>query len=446
MKRFIDFLGSFRFAGIVLSVIIILSIIGSLIPQGGEAAVTEKLTAIFGANGEKVYSFLKFTGFSNIYSSYFFIFLIFLFGLSLAVRTWRLLPFALQGFSGKNVVKFDNVIDTALTKEGILDILKKRDWRTVTDHERPRFFKTSKYSIGRFGVVILHAGILVVMIGALIGYIGGYKGFMNILEGDSDNVAVLPSGDLKPLGFDVACDDFNVEYYDNSTRAKSYTSIVTIKENGVEVKKATIDVNHPLKHKGVVLYQTSFGYYPNKNAKAIFSIKIGSEEREYAENFNKMFKIKGDYVGKIVDFAPTLAADEEGRIYSASDEIRNPAVLLEVYEVENPVLRGWVLKNNPSSGDFKELGFKLDFKGLYGTEYTGLSVKKDPGTPIVYMGFLLIILGVIFVYLPNYTVVFFEIEEKGNMRVLHYTVRELRRRRVLNPSDEFPKLFDIGRL
>lgn len=446
MKRFIDFLGSFKFAGIVLSVIVILSIIGSLIPQGGEAAVIEKLSVIFGASGEKVYNVLKLTGFNNIYSSYLFIFLIFLFGLSLAVRTWRLLPFALKGFSGKNVIKFDNVVGTKLSKEVILDILKKRDWRTVADHERPNFFKTSKYSFGRFGVIILHAGILVVMIGALIGYICGFKGFMNILEGDSDDVAVLPSGELKPLGFDVVCDNFSVEYYDNSTRAKSYTTVVTIKENGVEVKKATIDVNHPLQYKGVAFYQTNYGFYPNKNAKVLFSVNNGSEEREYSENFGKMFKIKGNYVGKIVDFAPTLAADEEGRIYSSSNEMLNPAVLLEVYEVENPILRGWVLKNNPSSGDFKELGFKLDFQGLYGVEYTGLSVKKDPGTPLVYMGFLFIILGIIFVYLPNYTVVFFEIEEKDGMRVVRYTVKELRKRRVLNPADEFPKLFEIGGL
>lgn len=444
MNKIFDFLGSLKFAGIVLLIMVILSVIGSFVPQGDPSAVAVKLAQIFGGNSERVHSFLKITGFLDIYSSPVFIFLLFLFGLSLLIRTVKLMPFAIKGYSSEKIPALDNSVETELTVEGIDGILKKNGWKIAESQTQEGVFRASKHSLGRWGVIILHFGIIVVMIGALTGYVFGFKAFMVIIEGYSDDVAVLPTGQTIPLGFSVKCDDFNVTYYDNSTRPKSYTSIISIEEAGKTVETAKIDVNHPLKYKDIVFYQTNFGFYPNKDVKAVFSVETGGVIKNFKEGLDKGFKISDKYIAKVVDISPALAVDNDGKIYSSSSEMINPAALIEVYEEDRPVVRAWVLKKYPESGNFSEMGFKFKFEDIWGIQYTGLSVKKDPGTPLIYIGFFFVGLGVLITYLLNYTLIFFKINETGSGNKVCYAVKEQRKRRLLSPASGFVKLFVKG--
>lgn len=443
MKKIIDFIGSFKFAVIILALILALSVIGSFIPQNDSHEFMANLANLFGTDEEQVHRILDVTGFLNIYSSPFFVFLIFLFGLSIVVRTYKLLPFAFKGFQRPESVKFNEVIESNLTETEILGVLRKNGWKNFPKENESDFFMASKHSCGRFGVIILHLGIIVVMFGAMVGYFWGFNGFINLLaaEGYSDNVAVLPDGKLTPIGFDIACDNFTVEYYDNSTRAKAYTSVLSVIENGKKVKTATVDVNHPFKYKNIVFYQTNFGIYRGKGSKVLLDVETKDGSKEFKENFESLFNIQGGYTAKITDFAPDLAVNEDGKIYSASKEMLNPAVLIEIYDNDKPALRAWILKNSPMSGDFQDLGFKIQFKDLEGTAYTGLSVKKDPGTPFIYIGFLLVVIGVLLTYLFNYTAVFFEIDERGDRRFINYSMKEQRKRRIINPSETFKGLF-----
>ena len=65
------------------------------------------------------------------------------------------------------------------------------------------------------------------------------------------------------MSFSVRCDDFNITYYDLPGRkekhVKEYTSLITVLENGKEVLKRTVQVNHPLHYKGLAFYQSNYG-------------------------------------------------------------------------------------------------------------------------------------------------------------------------------------------
>lgn len=443
MKKLAYFISSFKFAAIILGLIVILSVIGSFIPQSDPHVFMTKLANIFGVDVEEIHHLLDVTGFLNIYSSPFFIILISLFGLSIAFRTYKLIPFAIKGFQRPINIKFNEVCETVLTEDEILVTLEKNGWKLAAKPNEGNLLMASKHSMGRFGVIVLHLGIIVVMLGSLVGYFWGFNGFINLLvsEGYSDNVAVLPSGKFKPLGFDIACDNFTMDYYDNSTRVKAYTSILSVIENGQKVKTVTVDVNHPFKYKDIVFYQTNFGVYKGKGSEVVLGIETKNGEKELTAAFESSFPIDGDFTGKITDFAPDLAVDENGRVYSASQDMLNPAALIEIYEDNKPVIRGWIMQNSSLSGDFKDLGFKVLFKDLTGVAYTGLSVKKDPGTALIYIGFLFIAVGVLLTYLINYTAVFFEIDEWGDRRFINYSIKEQRKRRIINPAEKFKVLF-----
>ena len=112
---------------------------------------------------------------------------------------------------------------------------------------------------------ITHLSILIILIGGIAGSLFGFRGFVNILEGETVDQIYLKVKDgevPKPIGFSVRCDDFKITYYDlprPEKHVKEYTSILTILENGKEVLRKSIEVNHPLHYKGLAFYQASYG-------------------------------------------------------------------------------------------------------------------------------------------------------------------------------------------
>jgi len=49
---------------------------------------------------------------------------------------------------------------------------------------------------------------------------------MNIVEGTSSNLAISDDGKAIPLPFEVRCDKFEVEFYENSAMPKAYRSYI----------------------------------------------------------------------------------------------------------------------------------------------------------------------------------------------------------------------------
>ncbi len=68
--------------------------------------------------------------------------------------------------------------------------------------------------------------------------------------------------EYSPLGFSVRCDDFEVEFYENSQMPREYKSWLTVIEDGKEVMRKAIEVNDPLTYKGITFYQASYGMIP----------------------------------------------------------------------------------------------------------------------------------------------------------------------------------------
>src|SRR6185369_14986578 len=95
----------------------------------------------------------------------------------------------------------------------------------------------------------------------MIGSLFGFKGNVNIPEGESVSKVVSRSGKEIDLGFSVRCEKFSVAYYNNGS-PREFKSILTILENGKPVPDHTnvrVIVNDPLTYKGITFYQSSYG-------------------------------------------------------------------------------------------------------------------------------------------------------------------------------------------
>ena len=443
LYKFCSFLSSSKFAMVISAGILILAITGSLIPKADVAVSSSQLAS----------NIVSVLGLDHIYTSPIFITLIALFALNLILCTLKLIIFDINKLSDIDNIDFKDHGRVAIKHAEVISFLKATHFDIKQEEN---VITASKNSFGKYTVIIIHTGILLVLLGALIGYLFGFKGYINILEGSSDNVAVLSTGEFVPLGFDIKVNRFDVKYYDNTTRPSAFVSDITISKESSDNDSNTsndnkslnyiLNVNSPLKYEDVSIYQHSYGFYLNKKgARFLFDVEIDNISKKYEVRFNESFKIRDNLFGKITDFAPALAVDDDGKFSTMSEEMVNPAILLEAYSMEgDPVLRSWLLSKQKTSGDFsKDYGFKMTFDKLYGVQYTGLSIKKDPGTAVVYLGFLIISIALILTYLINYTVIFIHLtkdEETGEM--IFYKVFKQRKFGRSVPAQMFYKLID----
>jgi cytochrome c biogenesis protein len=248
-------------------------------------------------------------------------------------------------------------------------------------------FFSEKGRFSRLGVYIVHLSILIILIGGMIGSLFGFRGFINILEGETVDHIFLRGQERevrKPIEFSVRCEEFNITYYDlqsREKRVKEYSSKLSILENGKEVLKQTIEVNHPLHYKGLAFYQASYG--------ALNEVALGVQRK--GQNEKTLLRISEG------ETLPVSSSNVFVRLLRYAPQVHNFGEGAQVAVLRaNQVPRTfWVMKGAPPSEQQVIDGFALTFEGIDSREYTGLQVTRDPGVWVVWIGCGLMIFGFI---------------------------------------------------
>ena len=122
------------------------------------------------------------------------------------------------------------------------------------------FYEKGRYS--RLAFFLTHLSVLVIFIGAITGSLAGFKGYVNINEGEMISSLQTRKGENKNLNFGVKCNSFQVDFYPNGA-PKDYRSDLSVIRDGKEVLRKTIRVNDPLDYEGITFYQSSYGRLPD---------------------------------------------------------------------------------------------------------------------------------------------------------------------------------------
>ncbi len=390
-----DLFRSLKLTIALLILLAILSIIGTLITQN--AARLEYIQRY----GMGLYEVLNFFNLFDMYHSLWFSAILLLLVINLITCSVHRLPGIFSQISRRSVELDDKMLkaipyvekvqiqNPAKKEEDIQSSLKKwfKNWGK-TETERAITLSSEKGGFSRLGVPITHLSILIILIGGIIGSIYGFKGHVNILEGETVDEIFLRTKDQeipKPIDFSVRCDDFNVTYYNLPGRkekhVKEYTSVITILENGKEVLKKTIQVNHPLHYKGLAFYQSNYG--------AIHDVTLGIQWKDKKEKTS--FKVlEGNTV-------PVPSTHDSIRVLQYSREVHNfgEGVQVVLFKPNQEPRPFWLLKAFPKFDEQRKDEFILTFEGFTEKEYTGLSVTKDPGVWVVWIGCGMMIFGLI---------------------------------------------------
>lgn len=380
-------LGNLQFAIVLLLLIAAFSSLGTFIEQGKDSSFYElnypDLKPFFGFISAKVILFL---GLDHVYTTWWFVLNILLFVISLfsctLVRQLPSLKFSrlwrfYNTYQSMNKFNVKSIVDNAsLTKLSFQ--LKKNNYNVVQEGQ---FIYAYKGLIGRISPVIVHASIILILFGSVIGSASGFMTQELVPTNTLFHLRnIINSGPLSVVPQDIEgyVADFKIAYSEEGVIDQFYSDLSVLDTNISLLSKKTIYVNEPLRYKGIVFYQTDWGIADltlqidgKQYAELPLSlVDAPSNNRFWISNFSRLNDLKIENVLLVLQ-------DLTGKV-SLYDSDKN--IIAEVQVGEEFSLNGHTLRI------------------LNIVPSTGLQVKSDPGTILVYIGFLMLMISTLLSY------------------------------------------------
>ena len=373
---------------IALMVLIATSIlVGAWCPQESQTGF-QKVIDTF--NGEMALT-LRQWGITDIFHSPFFLGLIGLLTVNMiACSVQRVFPKArlikqkMPFLGEKEIAKFPVTKEAKLRGSAdlvftALSCMLRKEWYSVNVQNGRLTGEWGK--ISRLAATITHIGLLSLLAGISVTSWTGFNGFKPVPIGGTLNFADSEHSKMwigKFPSWHVRVEDTRRENYASGDPKQWYTNLSVIDNaNGKVLKTQEISVNNPLEYQGVDVYQSSWGLdairvaFNGKTTDLPLRQMGGTHAAfmELDENTTMIFSLRGQ--------------DKAVRVFAKIKEWKSPKMLAEIPP-------GFAAKfGDVNIGYVKPL------------PVTGLQYKSDPGLPITYVAFGIIILGVMLAAIPH---------------------------------------------
>lgn len=380
LSRLAAWISDLRLAIALLLVIAIASGIGTAIPQREAEGLYHKLydeTPWLGLlRGDALLSLQL----DHVYSSGWFLGLLAWLALSLLLcslrRQWPALRAALRWIdyrsprqlSKLSLAETVNSADAVASLDGLEQRLRQQGWQIRRQEER---LAARKGLLGRVGPLLVHAGLVVLMLGAAWGALGGRRAEQFLAPGRT--LELMDSRGQSELT--LALDRFAVER-DPAGRPEQFRSSLRIlasnSTEGPVLREAEISVNHPLRFRGVTFYQADWGL-------AAISVQLGRSP--VLQLPLQSFPQLGEQVWGLV--LPTRPDGSQPVLLSLASE-QGP---VDIYGPDG-ALQASLAVGGPAR-EVNELPIRVESV----LSASGILLKRDPGVPLVYAGFAIALAG-----------------------------------------------------
>jgi cytochrome c biogenesis protein len=336
----------------------------------------------------------------NVYHSPWYVGIIGLILTSLAVCTFkRVVPARLPALRPVKIesiplhARFETAGDAETVRSRLADFFASRGWRI-----RERIFGgiewsfADKHNWARRGVLIAHAGFVILAAGTTLYWARGFSGEIALLDGQTSQI---PN-----TGAVIRLDDFAYRIAPTQTKSGmvyqpiDYVSHVTVSgKNGIPARM-TVRVNHPIDIDDTLYYQATYGFGMRFSVTHDGRPDKALSGRTLLEGDS--LDLPGTQRNVLYErFAPTV--DKQTGTPTADPRVNDPAVVLGVSQGGAPLGEALV-----------PLGSRIDLGGGWGLEpqkyvmYSGFQYRHDPGVPLVGIGAFVLLTGLIisFYFVP----------------------------------------------
>ena len=390
-QELLPLLADLRLAIALLLAIAIFSISGTVIEQGETLAFYQanypEAPALFGFLSWKV---ILTVGLDHVYRTWWFLALLILFGSSLTACTFtRQIPTLKASRKWSYYTQprqFEKLALSAEVEHSQLDTLTEllKRQRFLVFQEGDSLYARRGIA-GRIGPILVHASMLIVLAGSILGAMTGFFAQEIVPSGETFRIQNIfdagPWAEAQiPKDWAVRVNRFWIDYSPEGSIDQFYSDLSVVDEAGEEITRKTIHVNEPLRYRGVTLYQADWGVAGLRfhfNNSPVFDVPMATLDT------GGKGRLWGAWVPTKPDLSEgvaVLARDLKGTVLVHNNEGTLTATLRE----------GQAAEVN---------GVNLGIDAIIGS--TGLQIKADPGIPLVYLGFGLLMLGVSMSYVSH---------------------------------------------
>ena len=385
----LNFLGSRRFAIFLLLLTVVIIIIPNLLPKVGFMAPED--VEILRREKPLLHTIATYFQVGSVVRSPLFLILpVFIFS-SITICTIK----RIKRETAKKITlsvkpKPTHEIDCSSDATAIAKILRKLGWRVEPPGESEAdTIRGVRGERGFWGSVLFHAGMNVVLLGITLSLMTRYNGIMLLTDGYG-----MKAGDAflneMPVDFPVSeamLKGFKATYVDNFPVDYRMNMILEADNRVIERE---VGVNRPLKWSGYQFVPVRYGYSPR------FLIKEGNEKiLDAYVNLIVMGEQQSDHfevpaAGIIVTAELFPDYYKEGlRPKSRSRELKNPVLYLQVTKDNETVGKGFV----PLDKEISFAGYSILCSDI--KMWVMFNVSRDSGVPVITVGFILILAGLI---------------------------------------------------
>ena len=407
-RKFYRLLTSTKLTLTVLFILVFFMLLGTLFPQGG--TYNEYVKAF----GLRMYLRLAPLGVFDIFHSWYFITAAIVLYISLFLCTLRgylIERKKLISFKGKPRGAREITLNVDFTH--VEDVLKKRRFRYKKIPEDENGFSlTGVRGIRRrYLSIFFHFFLGISIVGFVLSALTRFDGYIDFEIGDkkfiprqSEEMGIYKKfKTLNPEYVDkieVELKDYKMEYiwHKDDYYPKDYKSTLIARFKGRE-KMRIIEVNKPLRFKGLTLFQ--FGYSQKFDVEVedtVFHLSSGNIFN--VNGIDGSFKIRTVYIGKLFRDTTVSEIIPNAKIYfRESNDKKWKMIERLVLDKSVPVMgKNMVLRNVK--------------------EVSGIYYKRDDGVPMLYVSFLFFMIGLFMrVFFPTYEIRLFYDKKTKNIYI-----------------------------
>jgi len=384
-----SFFARFQFGLLILGIIAVFSSLGSFIEQDESIEFYKENYSV----DRPIYGFITwksitFFGLDHIYTTWWFLTLLIILGISLVsctfTRQFPLLSISKEYFFRKKKASFlplpfsIKLQTIYFLKEYILLQIQNLNFYV---YQTKNFLYGYKGLIGRISPILVHVSLILILLGSGLGALKNFKAQEILPKGELFHIQnPIKIGSFTPIpNISTRVNDFWVEY-ENKRVHQFYSNLSILDKFGNEIKNFTISVNNPLRYKNVDFYQSDWN---------LLGIRLQDikEKRIYEYPLFSLNKVNKSWITWIKG-----NTDDYTLIFNNLD---NTCL---IYNQEGKYL------------GVKNIGELINTQFLFIDiiPSTGLLIKYDPSIPLIYGGFGLLIITTILSYLPYTQIWVFE--------------------------------------